>query len=279
METICGKNFPHERDLYNSEGICLKDCTFDGPEDGESALKESRNIILENCYMNLRYPLWHDKNVTLDNVTMTENCRAAIWYTDGITVKNSTLAGIKAVRECNGVTILSSKINSDEFCWKSENVSLWDVDQSGVYPYFMSKNLKFDKWNCSGKYSCQYVQNAEIIDSNLDTKDAFWHAKNVTVKNSTIKGEYLAWYSDSLTFINCKIIGTQPFCYCKNLKLVNCEMIDCDLSFEYSEVDADIKGTVLSVKNPLSGKIVADGYGDIILSDAVYSLNCEIIKR
>ena len=92
------------------------------------------------------------------------------------------------------------------------------------------------------------MENVEISNCILDTKDAFWHSKNVTVRDSIIKGEYLAWFSDGLTLINCKIIGTQPLCYCKNLKLINCTMEDTDLSFEYSDVDAQINGYVESIK-------------------------------
>ena len=66
MRTITNKNFPNERDLYGENGLYLKDCTFDGVEDGESALKEASNIKLESCYMNLRYPLWHDDNVEFE---------------------------------------------------------------------------------------------------------------------------------------------------------------------------------------------------------------------
>ena len=42
---------------------------------------------------------------------------------------------------------------------------------------------------------------------------------------------------------------------------------DLDLSFEYSDVNADIIGNVLSVKNPKSGKITADGVGEIIFAE------------
>ena len=118
-----------------------------------------------------------------------------------------------------------------------------------------------------------------IEDSILDTKDAFWHAKNVMVKNSTVKGEYLGWYSEGLTLINCRIIGTQPLCYCKNLTLQNCTMEETDLSFEYSEVNADVQGSILSVKNPKSGRIVADSYGEIILERPVYENSCSILTR
>ena len=98
-----------------------------------------------------------------------------------------------------------------------------------------------------GKYSFQYIENSVFEDCVFDTKDAFWHAKNVIVRDSVVKGEYLAWYCENVTFENCRIIGTQPLCYCKGLKLVNCEMIDCDLAFERSDVEAVITTPVISM--------------------------------
>jgi hypothetical protein len=118
-----------------------------------------------------------------------------------------------------------------------------------------------------GKYSFQYVNDVEIRNSSLDTKDAFWHSKNVTVYDSFVKGEYLGWYSENLKFVRCKIEGTQPLCYTKGLVLEDCEMIDCDLSFEYSEVQASIRGHVTSVKNPSAGYIHADSIGEIIFDE------------
>lgn len=115
-----------------------------------------------------------------------------------------------------------------------------------------------------GKYSFQYIENSVFENCQFDTKDAFWHAKNILVRNSTVKGEYLAWYCENVTFENCRIIGTQPLCYCKGLKLINCEMIDTDLAFERSEVEAVITTPVLSIKNPLSGRITVPAVGEII---------------
>ena len=128
----------------------------------------------------------------------------------------------------------------------------------------------------SGKYSFQYVENASIVDSVFDTKDAFWHSKNVTVTDCELRGEYLGWYSEGLTLVNCHISGTQPLCYCKNLKLINCTTEGCDLAFEYSDIDATIEGHVLSVKNPRSGRIVADTIGEIVLEGSVMENNCDI---
>ena len=210
MKIIENQTFDEERALYGSSQLLVRNCAFDGPADGESAFKECHQIDVEDCFFNLRYPFWHDHGLTIRHSELTENCRAALWYSDHLTFRD-------------------------------------------VY--------------MKGKYSFQYITDSVFENCVFDTKDAFWHAKNVTVRNSTIKGEYLAWYSDGLTLINCKIIGTQPLCYCKNLKLLNCEMLETDLAFENSQVEATIATKVDSIKNPLSGRITVPDVGEIILDD------------
>ncbi len=277
MKIIRNKNFPSERALYAVENVQLINCSFDGEEDGESALKEAVDVKLENCFMNLRYPLWHDNGVELKSVTMTDKCRAALWYTSGVKINDSKLLGIKALRECADVSIENCETVSPEFGWKSRGVKIKDSSITSEYLFLMAADIRLEGVNFKGKYSFQYVENAVIENCNLDTKDAFWHAKNVTVKNSVVKGEYLGWYAENLTFINCKIIGTQPLCYCKNLKLIDCETEGCDFSFEYSQVEAKIKGGIVSVKNPLSGSIVADSIGEIIYTeDSKVKCDCHI---
>ena len=87
------------------------------------------------------------------------------------------------------------------------------------------------------------------------------------VRDSVVKGEYLAWYCENVTFENCRIMGTQPLCYCKGLRLLHCEMIDTDLAFERSEVEATITTPVLSIKNPYAGRITAPAVGEILVDD------------
>ena len=264
---IENKQYDEERALYNQKDTQLVNCVFAGPADGESALKEARNVSLTGCDFSLRYPLWHVEGFSLDNCSMDEKTRAAIWYAKNGKIQNSNLGGIKALRECQNIAIRDSKIHSLEFGWKCDGVSLEDTQIHAEYLFLDSRNIRLDRVQMSGKYSFQYVENLKIVDSVLDTKDAFWHAKNITVRNSTVKGEYLAWFSEGLTLINCRIIGTQPLCYCKGLKLVNCTMESTDLSFEYSEVEADVRGHVDSIKNPKCGRITVDSVGEIIMTD------------
>ena len=264
-----------ERALYGERDIHIKNCSFDGPADGESALKEAWEILAEDCFFNLRYPFWHCDKVRIQQSHMTELCRASLWYSNDVEILGSKLHGIKAVRECRRVKINDCDVISPEFGWFSSDIVA--ENSSFVSEYFMlrAKGLKFNNVNFKGKYSFQYIEDSVFENCNFDTKDAFWHGKNITVRNSVVKGEYLAWYCEDVTFENCTIIGTQPLCYCKNLRLVNCEMVDCDLSFEKSTVDADIRGFIYSVKNPYEGRIIADKIGEIIDE---YSL-CEIVER
>ena len=248
-----------ERAFYASNKKTFINCTIDGPLDGESAFKESKDIIVSNCNFVLRYPFWHNTNLTIQDSIQQETCRAAIWYSKNILINNSKLYGIKVLRECKNTNIKDSNIISE-------------------YPFFKSSNLNLENVHLTGKYSFQYCENVVINNSYLDTKDAFWETKNVTVYNSTIKGEYLAWYSKDLHLINCTIIGTQPLCYCKGLVLENCKMIDCDLSFEYSEVNAQIIGKIDSIKNPLKGEIIYDECGEII-EDENFKNEGIIIKK
>ncbi|MBA2863951.1 DUF3737 family protein [Methanococcus maripaludis] len=262
-----GLNLDEERALYGVHNATISNCIFDGPLDGESALKESEDIYVLNCDFKLRYPFWHVKNAKIENSRMTETCRAAIWYSNHMTIVKSHLGGIKALRECEDITIEDCTIQSPEFGWFSHKITGKNTELESEYPFLQSSDILFDNFVLNGKYSFQYVENVEIKNSRLDTKDAFWHSKNVTVSDSIVKGEYLGWYSENLKLIRCKIIGTQPLCYAEGLVLEDCEMIDCDLSFEYSNVNASIKGSITSVKNPNSGHIIADSIEEIILDE------------
>lgn len=267
VKTIINKRYDRERALYGSDGLVLRHCSFDGLEDGESALKESRNVVADDCFFNLRYPFWHDNNVKIIGSEMTEFCRAALWYSQNIEITDTGLHGIKALRECRQVKIYGCDIISPEFGWSVHQIEMEDSVVESEYFMMHSDFLTFRNVTLKGKYSFQYIENSVFENCNFDTKDAFWHAKNIVVRNSVVKGEYLAWYCENVTFENCKIIGTQPLCYCKGLKLIDCEMEAADLCFEKSEVEAVIKTSVDSIKNPLSGQIYVPCVGEIIRYD------------
>ena len=262
---IENRTFDEERALYGVRGVVVRNCRFDGPADGESAFKECEDVTVDGTFMNLRYPFWHDHGLTLRNVEMTELCRAALWYSEGVTIDDSRLHGIKALRECDKVRMCGCDVVSPEFGWSTRGLEMESCTAESEYFLMRATGLHLRDVHFQGKYSFQYIEDAVIEDSELDTKDAFWHARNVVVRNSLVRGEYLGWYSEGLTFENCLIQGTQPLCYCKGLRLVNCQMVDCDLAFERSHVQAELTTPVDSVKNPLEGsRITLPAVGEVI---------------
>ena len=264
MKEVQGKIFDEERALYGARGLTVKNCRFEGPADGESALKEARRVTVEDTYFALRYPFWHDTDVRILRSEMTASCRAALWYSEDITVRDTKMHGIKALRECRRVKITGCDILSPEFGWSVRDLSVEDSRAEGEYFLLRAERVRLTDVVFSGKYSFQYVKDATLDGCTLHTKDAFWHAKNVTVTDSVLEGEYLGWYSEGLTLVRCKIRGTQPLCYCKNLRLIDCEMTDTDLAFEKSEVEATLTAPIDSIKNPKSGVIRVPSVGEII---------------
>ena len=268
---IEGERFGQERALYHTVDATVRACRFEGEEDGESALKECRRVLVEDSYFALRYPFWHGKRLTIVGSELGEGCRAPLWYDEDTEIVSTVISGVKALRECRRSRIEGCRIVSPEFGWRCRGVKLADTSLSGEYAFFESRKIDAEGLDFSGKYSFQYTKGVTLKNSRLATKDAFWHAKDVTVVDSVISGEYLGWYSENLTLIRCHISGTQPLCYCKGLRLIDCTTEGCDLAFEYSDLEASIRGGIDSVKNPRSGRIEADLIGEVIReSDAVH---------
>lgn len=276
---IENQHFSEERSLYNLKDTEVSYCDFEGEPDGESVMKETRDCVAKSCLFNLRYPLWHGHNLKVEECKFLDNARAPLWYCHHLKLINNDFNNIKTLRECTDIEIKGGHIVSPEFGWKNDGIKGEDFYLDSVYAFLDSKNITLRNINFKGKYSFQYIDNLTIEDSVLDTKDAFWHSKNVTVKNCIVKGEYLAWFSENITFINCKISGTQPLCYVKNLVMRNCTMEDCDLAFEYSSCDVELKGTLKSIKNPSSGTIIIDEPTEVIIGDNVYPVNGKVIVR
>jgi hypothetical protein len=131
-----------------------------------------------------------------------------------------------------------------------------------------------------GNYSFDGVKNLTIRNAKLLSKDAFWNSENVTVYDSFISGEYLGWNSKNVTLINCTIESLQGMCYMENVVLKDCRLLNTNLAFEYSTVNATVNGSIESVKNPYSGKIVAKNIGEVIFDNPeMKSENTKIITK
>ena len=170
--------------------------------------------------------------------------------------------------------------DADETFWKVDGLKLKNVClHGGTYPFMFSKNIYVDGLESDAKYVFQYCQNVEIHHAKILTKDSFWECENITVYDSELDGEYLAWHSKNVRLVNCHLAGEQLLCYTDNLVLENCTFDPmCDRVFEYSTVEADIRGHIENIKNPTSGHIVADSIGSITIDKNVRQPNNCIIE-
>ena len=260
---ITQKFYTGERPLFGEKNVKITETIFG---EGESPLKESEYIQLQNSDFQWKYPLWYSKNVVAEDCTWHEMARAGVWYTDNITVKNTMIEAPKNFRRCKHVVLDHVFLpNAAETLWHCKDVTLNQVDARGDYFAMNCENMKIDDFKLAGNYSFDGAKNVEIHHAKMLSKDAFWNTENVTVYDSYISGEYLGWNAQNLTLINCTIESLQGMCYIENLVMKQCRLINTTLAFEYSTINAEIQGNIDSVINPSGGILKADSIGQLII--------------
>ena len=263
MKEVVQEFLTGERALFMSDGLVIKDSIFD---DGESPLKESKNIELYNSIFKWKYPLWYCENIYAKNCTWFDMARAGVWYTNHIRVEDALIEAPKNFRRCHDLSLTNVSFpDAAETLWSCKDVKMNNVMAKGTYFAMNCKNMMIDGLTLYGDYSFDGVENVEIHNSKLLSKDAFWNSDHVTVYDSFISGEYLGWNAKNLTLINCTIESLQGMCYIDNLIMKNCKLINTTLAFEYSSVDAQIDSKVDSVLNPSSGVIRAKHIDHLII--------------
>lgn len=207
-----------ERALFGKSGLKIYDTIF---ADGESPLKECKNIELIGSMLKWKYPLWYSTDVIVKNCTWFEMACAGIWYTNKITVEDSLIEAPKNFRRYSELTLKNISFpNAAETLWCCKDVVMEKVTATGDY----------------------FAMNSE----------------NISMCDSFVSGEYLGWNAKNLTLINCVIESLQGMCYIDNLVMKNCKLINTTLAFEYSTIEVDIVGRIDSVLNPSSGTIRVD---------------------
>lgn len=268
--------FTGERALFHSSMLDIRDSVFC---DGESPLKESSDIEISSSIFKWKYPLWYCKSIRVSDTVLLETARSGIWYTSGIEMKNCVIEAPKTFRRSSNITLSECNMpNAKESFWNCSDIKLSGVNAAGDYFAMGCDGVKADRLIIDGNYAFDGAKNIEISNSKLISKDAFWNSENVTVRNSVIIGEYLGWNSKNLTFIDCYIESNQGLCYIENLKIENTKLINTDLAFEFSSVDAEITSEIDSVKNPISGKIKAAKIRELIMEETMIDPSKTVIE-
>ena len=278
MELIKNKEFGGERPLFATHDLRLENITI---VDGESGIKQCQNMECYDSKFYGKYPWWHVDGAKIENCYFAPGSRSAIWYTNDLVMKHCTIDGPKFFREMKNVELEDVTINdADETFWKVKGLRLKNVTlHEGTYPFMFSEDIYVDGLESDAKYVFQYCKNVEIHNAKIVTKDSFWECENITIYDSLLDGEYLAWHSKNVRLVNCHLAGEQLLCYAQDLVLENCTIdAACDRMFEYSTVEADIRGHIEHIKNPSSGHIIADSIGSVTIDENVRQHNNCVIE-
>lgn len=280
MELVKDKQYGGERPLFGSHDMRLDNITI---VDGESGIKCCKNLECVNSKFYGKYPWWHVDGSVIEDCYFAPGSRSAIWYSNDMVMRNCVIDGPKFFREMRNLELENVKItDADETFWKIDGLKIRNVElHEGTYPFMFSKNIYVDGLKSDSKYVFQYCKNVEVHNAEITTKDSFWECENVTVYDSKLDGEYLAWHSKNVKLVRCHISGEQPLCYLDGITLEDCTFDPaCDRAFEdSSNIDAQIRGAITEVKNPISGRIVADAIGRITYDAFAKGMDCVIETR
>lgn len=278
MTEIKNQEFGGERPLYKSENLHLTEVTI---HKGESSIKECRNIEADKCQFEGKYVFWENDGVVCRNCLFTEGARSSVWYSSHIRYEDCQVDAPKMFRRAHFVELINTNIpNGEQTFWDCDHVRLKNVVIGEAdYLFMHTEDIEIEDYRQDGNYSFQYAKRVVIKNALINSKDSFWESEDCTVIDSEINGEYLGWYSKNLHLIRCHITGTQPLCYCENLILEDCTFgDDADLALEYSTVNGNINGHVISIKNPTSGKVVVEELGELIIDENRKApADCEVV--
>ena len=269
MNIIQNQHFEGERPLFESHDLRLEQVTIG---EGESAIKECSNIEAENCYFEGKYPFWHVHGFRIENCHFAVGARSALWYSDHLVMRNTRIDGPKMFREMENIELENVTINdANEIFWRCRDIRAKNLElHDGTYPFMFCERVFIDGLKSDSKYVFQYCKNVELHNAHIVTKDSFWECENITICDSHLDGEYLAWHSKNVRLVRCHLAGEQLLCYADRLILEDCTFdAQCDRVFEYSNVQANIRGHIENIKNPTSGHIIADSIGSVTIDENI----------
>lgn len=280
MDSIHDLTFGGERPLFGAHDVVLENITI---TDGESGIKCCHDVECHDSKFYGKYPWWHVDRSLVTSCYFAPGSRSAIWYSNDMVMRDCVIDGPKFFREMKRLELVNVTINdADETFWRIDGLKLKNVTlHDGTYPFMFSKNIYVDGLVSDAKYVFQYCENVEIHNAKITTKDSFWECNGVTVYDSELDGEYLAWHSSNVRLVRCHISGEQPLCYMDGITLEDCTFDPaCDRVFEDSaRIDARITGAITEVKNPISGRILADKVGKVTIDQFAKGHDYKVEER
>ena len=155
MKLIEKGTFEGERPLFRSFNLEIKNSEF---LQGESPIKESRNVKVYNCRFWSKYPFWHTKDIEINDSYFSEDSRAAIWYTSDIIMNNCKVDAPKIFRDAQNITINKTIMHTEETLWDCANIKITDSEFKGNYLLLHGADIELNNFKLDGNYSFQHVK-------------------------------------------------------------------------------------------------------------------------
>lgn len=277
MKNYKNSTFEGERALYDIRDAKIENCIF---QNGESPIKECSNLEVYHSDFRWKYPIWYSRGLKLEDIRITVDGRAGMWYLYDCSFKEMKSEAPKGIRRCRKIIIEDSEFTKgDETLWESSDIRIKNVRCKGDYFGLNCSDMTIDNLYLDGNYSFDGAKNVVIKNSTILGRDCFWNSENITLENCTLKGAYFAWNSKNIKLIHCRIESLQGLCYMDDLTLIDCDLTGTDLAFELcAHVDAEVNSPMISIKNPISGKIRVKQVEEIIFDrDDVDPSKTEIV--
>lgn len=150
MTEYTDQYFEGERPLFAEKDAVITRTTFG---EGESPLKESHNITMKDAIFKWKYPLWYSKHVNVDHTIFETMSRSGIWYTDDISITNSTLQAPKLFRRSHHISLKNDHFSdADETLRNCSDIRIENVQARGNYFAMNSDSIYVDHLDLMGNY-------------------------------------------------------------------------------------------------------------------------------
>ena len=131
MQEIKEKFFEGEHALYGLSNAILENVTFGN---GESPLKETKDLVIKNNIFKYKYPLWYSDIIKFTDSTFETMSRSGIWYINNISIKNSNLQAPKLFRRCKHISLDHVFFSdAEETMWTCQDITIKNTEINGDY--------------------------------------------------------------------------------------------------------------------------------------------------
>ncbi len=263
-----------ERAWFGARRAEISDSSFDG----EEALMQCTELTVADSAFTAPRPLWHLSDAVLSGVSFAPGAVAPLCHGKNLTIKTCCINAAGALADSESITVDASSVDSADFGSRCGRITLTDTVLTGDRALADAADINAINLELTGFGAMARANGGNIDFSTLAGDELLYAAQNITISDTVIDGARFGWYSSGLTLNHCIISGTRPFFRAKNLTLVDCVLDEsCTGAFEWSEVQATLRGKAPVIKNPAHGHITADAFGEVIFDDtAVPGTDCQI---